>query len=204
MIKDMFDPGESLVWEGKPDKIAYVAGPVFLYIIAGIMFLVALIMFGVAVSAALEGQMKVVCIFIMVLHLIPSLVMGVILPLWRSINWKYINYVITDKRIYIEKGILGRDITIKDFTDISDPEVSVDYMDKVRNCGSVHLSPRYYTASNGRKVYTLAPALLHIPDPYGVFDMVKRIALDIKSDIYYPNALRPENNNRYSTVHRSG
>lgn len=203
MIKDMFDPGESLVWEGKPDKTAYVAGPIFLYIIAGLLFMAALITIGVGIAADWYGMARVVCTFLTVLYLVPSLIIGVALPVWRSINWKYINYAITDRRIYIQKGIIGRDVIIKDYTDINAPEVSVDYIDKIRRCGSVHLSPRYYIARNGRKMYTLAPALLHIPDPYGVYDMVKKMALDIRSDIYYPNAYRPENNEGYDADNQS-
>jgi membrane protein YdbS with pleckstrin-like domain len=199
MIKDMFDPGENLIWEGKPDKAAYVVGPVFLYIIAGVMLFCSLITFGTASAAGAQGNALTVCIFIMVLLLIPALVLGAILPLWRSLNWKHISYAITDRRIYLQKGILGRDITIRDFTDISEPEVSVDFIDKIRNCGSVHLSRRYYVNRSGRKMHTLAPAFLHIPDPYGVFDMVKRMAVDIKSDIYYPNALRNGDNAGYNT-----
>ncbi len=204
LIRDMFDPGENLVWEGKPDKTAYVVGPVFIYVIAGIMLLVALILFGIMTSFSLEGEARTACLFIMFIALVPALVMGAVLPLWRYVNWNYINYAITDRRIYIEKGILGREIVIRDFTDIIDPEVSVDFIDKIRNCGSVHLTRRYYIAGNGRKMYVMAPALLHIPDPYGVFDMVKRMALDIKSDIHYPNALRPESNDGYGTQYNAG
>ena len=202
MIKDMFDPGENLLWEGKPDRTAYVVGPVFLFIIAGIMMIIALSLMGIIIATGAEGEALMVCIFIMVLNLIPALIMGAAFPIYRSLNWKSTHYAITDKRIYIQKGVVGRDITIKDFTDINDPEVSIDFIDKIRNCGSVHLSRRYYITRSGRKQYTLAPALLHIPDPYVVFDLVKRMALDIKSDIFYPNAIRPKDNNGYKTDHR--
>lgn len=195
----MFDPGENLIWEGKPDKTAYVVGPVFLFIIAGVMFVIAISALGIIAATGAEGEVLMACILVMALNLTAALIMGVALPVYRSINWKNTNYAITDRRIYIESGILGRDISVKDFTDINDPEVNVGFMDKIRNCGSVHLSRRYYITRSGRKQYILAPALMHISDPYGVFDLVKRMALDIKSDIYHPNALRPEDNKGYNT-----
>jgi hypothetical protein len=38
-----------------------------------------------------------------------------------------------------------------------------------------------------------------IEDPYQVFKLVKQTSLDIKTDINYPNALRPETNPGYQT-----
>jgi len=199
MIREMLDPGENIIWEGKPDKAAYVVGPVLLLVLAGIFFLISLIPLGIIIASGAEGELVAIPILFMVVWLIPAIIMGVVLPVYRFLNWKATNYVITDRRIYIEKGIIGRDISVREFTDIHEPEVYVDFIDKIRNCGSVYLSPRFVKAANGRKIYTLALAFLHIPEPHKVFELVKRMALDIKSDIYYPNDLRPENNTGYNT-----
>jgi len=200
MIKDMFDPDENLIWEGKPDKTAYVVGPVFLLVIAGVFFIASLLLLGfVVVAAAAGGEQLTIYVILMVSQLIPAIIMGVALPVYRLMNWKVTNYAITNKRIYIENGIIGRDISVTEFADIHNPQVNVDFMDKIRNCGSVYLGPRYVTDSEGRKMYTFAPALLHIYEPYKVFELVKKMTLDIRSDIYYPNALRPENNTGYNT-----
>jgi|LSQX01.3.fsa_nt_gb membrane protein YdbS with pleckstrin-like domain len=200
MIKDMFDPGEKLIWEGTPNKSTYVAGPIFLYIIAVPFFLLALINLAIVISVPSYDEPPLASAFLMVLFLIASLTMGAALPLYRLINWKHIKYAITDRHIYITSGFLGKSISVKDFTDIKNPEVSVGFMDKIKNCGSVHLTKQYYVTRTGRKQYdVLSPTLRHIPDPYGVFDLIKQMSTDINSDIHYPNALRAEGNAGFNT-----
>ena len=41
-----------------------------------------------------------------------------------------------------------------------------------------------------------------ITDPYFIYSQLKKIANDIKQDILYPNALRPEENPGYKTSYK--
>ena len=47
-----------------------------------------------------------------------------------------------------------------------------------------------------------AQVLWDIEDPYRITTQLQKIAADIKADIYYPNALRPEENEGYRTQYK--
>jgi len=189
MIKDMIEPGENLIWEGKPDKVAYIIGSPVQYLIALLMTAgYALIVY---LSKTLENSYSG---FNIGSAIIIILIIFVFMPIYRAINWKYVQYIITDKRIYLASGIIGRDIAALDYTAISSPDVNVGLIDKLRNCGSVRLNPK----NTGVRAN-----LSHIPDPYNVYKMLKQMSLDIKADIYYPNIMRPGENNGYNTKYTS-
>ena len=106
------------------------------------------------------------------------------------------------RRIYIESGMIGRDVKIIEFSDVHEPEVNVGVIEKLRDCGSVRLSPGVYSNNGGRRGTSTRTTLAHIADPYRVYKIIKQMALDIKSDILYPNALRPDENPGYDTKYR--
>jgi membrane protein YdbS with pleckstrin-like domain len=194
MIKDMFDPGENLVWEGKPDRMAYIIGRPLYYLM--ILAALAFYLFTSYTVSSLENS-SVSFMSELGFGLAVAVFVFVIMPVYRAINWKFIHYAITDKRVYFTSGIIGRDINVLDYTAISSPDVNVGLIDKLRNCGTIRLNPR--AGSGNIKVPAARASLEYIPDVYNVYKMIKQMALDIKSDIYYPNALRPEENEGYNT-----
>lgn len=201
MIKDLLDNGEDIIWEGKPDKVTYVIGfPVF-YIFA-LLWLAFDLFFiiGIAGSGA-PAPITWFMIPFFTLHLMPVWIAfgGII---YRVINWKYINYVITEKRIYLETGIIGRDVKSIAFSDIHEPEVRVGLIERLRGCGSVNLTPLSSYRNSGNQSNGFRGTLQHISDPYNVYKLIKQMSLDITSDMEYPNALRPEENPGYNTEYR--
>lgn len=122
--------------------------------------------------------------------------------IYRLINWKHINYVITEKRVYIETGIIGRDVKTVAFTDIHEPEVHVGLIEKLRNCGSINLTPYSGYRNSDNRNYVTRGRMSHISEPYVVYKLIKQMTLDISSDMEYPNALRPEENPGYNTDYR--
>lgn len=193
MIKDMFDPGENLVWEGKPDRTAYILGSPLHYLI--ILAALAFYLFTSYMVSSLENS-SVSFTSELKLGLAVVVFVFVFMPVYRAVNWKFIHYAITDKRVYFTSGIIGRDINVLDYTAVSSPDVNVGLIDKLRNCGTIRLNPK---DSGNMKGSAARASLEHIPDAYKVYKMIKQMALDIKSDIYYPNALRPEENEGYNT-----
>ncbi len=194
MIKDMFDPGENLIWEGKPDKVAYILGkPLHYLIVAAALAFFMFVSYAVSSlensSVNFASELKIgIAVFLFVF---------VIMPIYRAINWKYVQYAITDKRVYFTSGVIGRDINVLDYTAVSSPDVNVGLIDKLRNCGTIRLNPKI--SSSNLKVSAVRACLEHVPDAYSVYKLLKQVALDIKSDIYFPNALRPEENEGYNT-----
>ncbi len=213
MIKDLLDTNEKILWEGKPDKVTYVIGSPFLYIFALIwgafdFGFIGLFLRGFALGNSAGfgntpglGMMGFFIIPFFLLHLMPVWI-AIGGPIYRTINWNYINFAITEKRVYIESGIIGRDVKVIEFSDIHQPEVNVGVIEKLRGCGSVRLNP-YVTADNdGGRRTAFRAVLAHITEPYDVFKMLKQMALDIKTDINFPNAMRPEDNPGYNSKYR--
>jgi len=199
MIRSMLDINERLVWEGKPDRVTYVIGQPFLYVFALIWGAFDSIFIVAFASGEGFGSMGFFIVPFFLLHLAPVWI-AIFGPIYRFINWNYIEYAITDKRIYIASGIIGRDIKLVEFAQVREPSVRVGLIEKLRNCGTIRLTPFSRTDNSGNNTLSMqAGALLHVSDPYGVFKRIKQMSLDIQTDISYPNAMRPEENPGYNT-----
>ena len=201
MIRNLLDNDEKILWEGKPDKVTYVIGAPFLYIFALIWGSFDFAFIGLFIKGGAASGMGVMGFFMVpffLLHLMPVWI-AIGGPVYRIINWNYINYAITEKRVYIETGIIGRDVKVIDFSDIQQPEVNVGVIEKIRNCGSIRLNPFVSSNSEDGRRTAFRAVLSHIADPYDTFKMLKQMSLDIKTDISFPNAMRPEENPGYNT-----
>ena len=98
----------------------------------------------------------------------------------------------------MRSGFIGTDFKIIDFDKISDIEVTVSFVEKIYNVGTIKFfSGRTQTDDgNTSKLYDSWSA---IENPYEVFKMVKQTSVNIKTDFNYPNALRPDINSGYNT-----
>lgn len=107
-------------------------------------------------------------------------------------------YAYSDKRVMMRTGFIGTDFKIIDYDKISDIEVTVNFVERAYNVGTIKFfSGRTQTdEGNTTKLYDNWEA---IPNPYEVFKEVKQVMVDIKTDYNYPNALRPETNPGYNT-----
>lgn len=193
VVQNMLDNDEHIIWEGKPDRLTYIIGPVAIYIFALIW---AAIDVPIMISFFSSGAPLYLLAFF-ALHLLPVWI-AIGGPIYRMINWNYIQYAITGKRIYIASGAIGRDIKVIDFSDVREPSVNVGLIEKVRNCGSIQLKPcAEYSRQNGRS--SNIGVLRHVTDPYVLYKQIKQMALDIRTDVSYPNAMRPDSNPGYNT-----
>lgn len=126
--------------------------------------------------------------------------------IYKWLLYKHLYYAITDKRIIIQKGVIGRDFEYIDFDQVTNSEVSVGFWDKVlkQNSGSILVSSAgsFACTRQGQQIskpYTVS----NIENPYEVFKFFKKASFDVKADINYPNALRPTENKGYQTDYRS-
>ena len=97
-------------------------------------------------------------------------------------------YVFTEKRVIIRSGLVGIDFKSIYYSDISGVNVKVGFLDRLLKVGDI-----YIRANNQSAV------LNDIQNPYFILSRLQKITLDIKTDIYYPNNLRPEENDGYNT-----
>ncbi|MCA9386301.1 hypothetical protein KC717_06675, partial [Candidatus Dojkabacteria bacterium] len=71
------------------------------------------------------------------------------------------------------------------------------------NSGSIFISTLGIALPRGKNGIGASNTLHNIENPYEVFKFIKKVSHDIKTDIEYPNELRPKNNPGYNTDYKS-
>lgn len=186
-LNDIIFEGENILWSDKPDKLCFVWRRVGKLLPAAIIWLLFDGFFiGTIVSSGAWKEMGWFLFIFFALHLIP---VWLCIGQFVKCNFEYKNvvYAVTDKRIITRNGIVGLDFENLNYTDISNIRVDVSVLEKMRHVGSV-----FIMTSSGSSI-----CLAAIPEPYQVYKKVNKIFMDMKSDIEYPNALRPEVNPGY-------
>jgi hypothetical protein len=88
-------------------------------------------------------------------------------------------------------GLIGLDYKNINYSDIADIRVDVTFIEKLRKKGSL-----FFKASSGGLV-----RLISIDNPYEIYKQVNKIFTDMKTDTYFPNAYRPQENKGYKTTY---
>jgi hypothetical protein len=116
------------------------------------------------------------------------------------LSYRNYAYVITTKRVIITKGVIGKDIKMLDYDKIQNIEVNVGLFDKLlmQNTGTISFFTGEYTTTKNGMVPT-KDIFESVENPYEVFKQVKQVSHDIKTDIEYPNQLRPNENPGYNS-----
>ena len=136
------------------------------------------------------GPFVVGIIFFFLIHLIPVwLYIGNIVR--RLAGYKNINYYLTNKRIIVRSGIIGIDYKFLFYPDIATVNVKVGIFDRMFKVGDVYI-----------RSATQAICLEDIDNPYQYSSRIQQVINDIKSDISFPNDLRPKENHGYNTDYK--
>lgn len=122
-------------------------------------------------------------------------------PIYTFFSSIFTFYAITDKRVIIQSGIIGTDFQVVDFDKINNMDVNVGISDKLfgNNSGTISIDSGRVESTSKGGTYTVLQTMELITDPYAVFEKLKKVSHDIKTDIEYPNKLRPETNPGYNT-----
>lgn len=192
-IKDIINQDEEILWQGKPKKKAYILNAFFK------MFPIALIwlLFDGTFIITLGRQsdniptpMKIFMVIFFLFHLMPVWIWlsGVITANRQHRN---LEYAFTDKRIIIKSGIVGIDFKSIYYSEINSVNLKVGLIDRMLKVGDIYIN----SMSN-------ANVLFDLENPYFISERLQKIVVDIKTDIEFPNSLRPEENNGYNTKYR--
>ena len=194
-IKDLLTEDEQLLWQGKPHKTSFIFSLIFkmmpialLWLGFDSFFIVTLIGTG-----AINGMGTGLILFLVgffALHL---------LPVWiwiknivtASIQHKNLEYAFTNKRIIIKSGVIGIDFQNIYYSSISSVNLRVGLIDRIFKVGDIYIL-------SDRK----AQVLFDISNPYIITTKLQEIVNDIKTDVYFPNALRPSENQGYNTKYK--
>lgn len=201
-ISKILDRNEKTLWEGKPRFWPYLFSSSAITTIFGLFWMLFLIPFIVIalLDIALGSH-----IFGFGIVLLPHFWIGIFLvvgiPLYLILVHKHIYYAITDKRVIIQKGLIGRDFEIVDFDQITNAEVNVGFFDTLfgGKSGTIIIASAG-TLTYSRQGAASKPYMLrNIPKPYEVFKLFKEVSHAVKTDIEYPNKYRPKTNPGYKT-----
>jgi membrane protein YdbS with pleckstrin-like domain len=195
-LDKILNKNEKVFWEGKPEFGPFMIGSIILAIIgigcAGPFF--ALFLFG-GIVGLIAFAVTIGWLFVLIIFVV---------PLYNFLVYRHVYYAITNKRIILQGGLIGRDFTTVDFDQITNAEVNVGISDKLfsGNTGSIRISTAG-SFTQGKYGPVQTPYVLrNVTDPYKVFKFFKKVAHDVKTDIHYPNKYRPNTNPGYRTSYR--
>ncbi len=208
MLEKVIDNNEQIMWQGKPGRFLYTLGNPVFYIFALFWALVDLFIIGMIWTINRGGSafsgMGGFLIPFFILHLIPVWI-AIFSPIYRFFAWRKIEYAITSRRVYIMSGIIGRDFQSLEHYEIQQLFVNVGLLEKMQNRGTIRLTPDVTTRSRGSNSRTTSGhRLKNIENPYDVYNLLKRLSLDVSTDVQYPNAYRPAENPGYGTRYTGG
>ena len=191
-IQDILFQGENILWQGQPKRIPYIfRNSVALFPVACIFF--AFDAFFIYTAFSLGDVPKEMVIFMIgffALHLLPVWVFAG--KFLKSIaEHKNIQYAVTDRRIIARSGLMGVDFNSADYGDITDVRVNVSPIERLCNCGTVSIATGAGTID-----------FLSVQEPYVLYKQLNKILIDLKYDMHYPNAYRPQTNPGYNTEYR--
>ncbi len=193
----ILDSNEKIFWEGKPKFWPFFTSS-FILSLFGLPFLI----FGAfPLLAAWKSGNYALFVF-------PHFWIGLALvfgaPLYALLAYKHVDYAITNKRVLIQSGLIGRDFKSVDFDQITNAEVNVGVLDTLvgNGSGSINISTAgtFITTKNG--VRARPYQLTSIQNPYQVFQFFKKVSHDVKTDISFPNKYRPNTNPGYSSTYQ--
>ena len=196
-IEDIVNEGgnEQLLWKGKPNKKIYIIERVFKMMPLALFWLICDCAFLVVIGFQYaNGNMPMFTLAFIIpffcVHLTPVWV-WIYNVVTASIKLKNTEYAFTDKRIIIKTGLIV-DVASIYYADINAVKLNVGYLDRKFKVGDIHI-----VATNGRHV------LEDLEDPYFLTEKLQTIVLDIKTDIQFPNNLRPKENEGYNTEYKN-
>lgn len=196
-IKDLVDmqEDEQLLWTGKPNKKVYILEQFFkMFPIALLWGCVDGLFIGLMVSGMIGGKIPLEMIIFMVfffgIHLMPVW-FWLSRVLTAAARIKNIEYGFTNKRIIIKTGVLIN-ITNIMYSEISAVNLRVGILDRMFHVGDIVIR----TADGKIEV------LEDLKEPYMLTERLQAIVIDIKTDIEFPNDLRPETNSGYKTKYK--
>lgn len=193
-VEDILSKDEKILQRLKPNKRVLLLESIFkglpvvlLWVAFDTFFIVMMIVTGAFKEN--PGLIPAVIAFF-ALHL---------LPLWLYIlniiktmaGAKNIEYVFTDKRIIIRSGVIGIDFKNIYYSDVEGINCKVGIFDRMFKVGDLYI-----------KALNQSAVLMNIETPYFYLQKLQKITLDIKTDIQYPNDLRPKENHGYNTEYK--
>ncbi|MGN1343573.1 MAG: PH domain-containing protein [Traorella sp.] len=187
-IFDILKTNERVLDKWKPNKFIYCTLPSLKMLPLGILWGCFDVFFIFMVFTSDPPIFfKIFVGIFMIFHLYPcySVVTSYIS---RKIEWKKVNYIMTDQRVIRVGGVLGVEIDSIDYHEIDHLKIHTGLIEKMFHVGSISIQ------SANQEI-----EFIGIEEPMRAYKKLNQTSFDVKSDIEYPNQYRPKTNPGYST-----
>lgn len=189
-IEDVIGSDEQILWSGKPKKRAYLINAFTKMLPIALIWLLfdgAFIGLMIGTMDEIPTSVKTFMTVFFLFHLMPVWIwLSNVLTANRQ--HENLEYAFTNKRIIIKSGIIGIDFKNIYYSEIDSVNLRVGLVDRIEKVGDI-----YIKSIGGANV------LYDLENPYTLTEKLQKIVVDIKTDIQFPNNLRPAENDGYST-----
>ena len=189
-IEDVIGSDEQILWSGKPKKRAYLINAFTKMLPIALIWLLfdgAFIGLMIGTMDEIPAPVKIFMVVFFLFHLMPVWIwLSNVLTANRQ--HENLEYAFTQKRIIIKSGIIGIDFKNIYYSEIDSVNLRVGLVDRIEKVGDI-----YIKSIGGANV------LYDLENPYSLTEKLQKIVVDIKTDIQFPNNLRPAENDGYNT-----
>ena len=189
-IEDVISSDEQILWSGKPKKRAYLINAFTKMLPIALIWLLfdgAFIGLMIGTMDEIPASVKTFMTVFFLFHLMPVWIwLSNVLTANRQ--HENLEYAFTNKRVIIKSGIIGIDFKNIYYSEIDSVNLRVGLVDRIEKVGDI-----YIKSIGGANV------LYDLENPYTLTEKLQKIVVDIKTDIQFPNNLRPAENDGYST-----
>lgn len=189
-IEEMVGPDEQILWRGKPKKRAYLINAFTKMLPIALIWLIfdgGFIGLMIGTMDEIPAPVKIFMAVFFLFHLAPVWI-WLSHVLTANKQHENLEYAFTQKRIIIKSGIIGIDFKNIYYSEIDSVNLRVGLVDRIEKVGDI-----YIKSIGGANV------LYDLENPYTLTEKLQKIVVDIKTDIQFPNNLRPAENDGYST-----
>lgn len=189
-IEDVIGSDEQILWRGKPKKRAYLINAFTKMLPIALIWLIfdgGFIGLMIGTMDEIPAPVKIFMAVFFLFHLAPVWIwLSHVLTANRQ--HENLEYAFTQKRIIIKSGIIGIDFKNIYYSEIDSVNLRVGLVDRIEKVGDI-----YIKSIGGANV------LYDLENPYTLTEKLQKIVVDIKTDIQFPNNLRPDENDGYNT-----
>ena len=201
----MVGKDEKIFWKGKPNKRCYILEGIFnpllpfaiIWFLFDSFFIASFV--GTSIAAGAPTIFSIVPLIFFALHMMPVwLYIGGVLFVLRS--YQHTEYIVTDKGVYVSGGLFSYTCYMKPFTELSRVNIHRGIIDQIIGVGDVVLTsntPDFYSSNGSPR--NIGIAIADIKNYRKVYEIIKKLQVDIYADTMYPNDLRPKGNHGYGT-----
>ena len=201
-MQEVLNGDEQILWQGKSALLPFFAGAI-LSLLLGIGLLAILAHFVAGEPPRQHTDLAAAFLFLSP-FLLAGFLLAVAYPIWRVLAYLRLSYAITTQRVVFQSGVIVHDVAMVDFDQIVHADTEVDLTDiflGFGRTGSISLTTNASSDAEEEDADKTPHVLAHIPHPYDVFRFFHRAEFDVKTDIEYPNRLRPDTNPGYPTAY---